>query len=923
MNIKNTLTPHSIPHWLLLLTAGALFAIQSLSVHANVSSVSITASPANTQVIGAPVDVTASSVASGPAEYQFGVKRQGDPQTQLLRDWGGPQWQWATSGLSDGNYILEVRARSVGNPVTYEAINWAGYQLVASTPVNQVSLSADPPLQQVEGGSVVFTADAVTTGSPEFQYLVKGPTDSAYQLVRDWGPALWESSTTGALTGNYIIQARARNVGSTVSYEAVTWLGYTLLSNAPSGLDIRPANTTCLATAQAPVNDRVATVSAFPNVLYPADLSVLTSLVQSPHDPNRWYALEKAGRVFSFSSAGGGSPAMTVLDLRAVIDSQGEGGMLGIAIHPDPADGRVFLFFTRPGNPQISYISSFLSTDGGNTLNPVTERIIGLLDQPSTVHKAGHLGFGPDGYLYISIGDGGGNNGPTRAQNTNNLYGTMLRLDVDNGTPYAIPPDNPFIGSGRPEIYALGFRNPWRWSFDPLNGDLWLGDVGEASWEEINKVVAGGNYGWGIREGAHCFPPGTMNCQTAGFIDPIVEYSHNDGVAVIGGYVYRGNAIPELNGIYLYADLFGKVWGIFTDVNGNPDPQLLIDIGLQGTVFSMAQDNEGEVYLVTPGDALKLVPLSGGPGPGFFPQKLSETGCVLQADPTQAAAGLIPYEINIPLWSDGASKDRWLALPDGETISYTLDGDLHFPVGSVLMKNFTLGGTLIESRLFMHHLDGTWGGYSYEWNASGTDADLLSEGKTINFNGQDYTYPSRTQCLRCHTAAAGFTLGPNIFQMNRDATYPSTGRTANQLVTLQHLDIFGPPLPAPHPQNLPALPEILDNSASLDVRARGYLHSNCGNCHMPGGGGRGPADFRYSLTGSLASMNICDVTPEVSNLGIANARLLAPGDPSRSIIAVRMQRLDSSTMPPVGHHVVDSDGLALISAWINSITACP
>jgi uncharacterized repeat protein (TIGR03806 family) len=246
------------------------------------------------------------------------------------------------------------------------------------------------------------------------------------------------------------------------------------------------------------------------------------------------------------------------------------------------------------------------------------------------------------------------------------------------------------------------------------------------------------------------------------------------------------------------------------------------------------------------------------------------------------------------------------------------EGDWEFPVGTVLMKRFRLGGKLIETRLLMRHEDGEWAGYSYEWDAGGRDATLLLGEKTKAVGGVTWTYPSRSQCLQCHTQAAGRVLGPETWQMNRDAFYPSTGRTANQLLTFEHVGLFAEPLGA-EPESLPALPDPWDAGEPLEERARSYLHANCSHCHRPGGTARGNADFRFDTP--FAEMNICDVESD-NDLGVAGARLLLPGDPSRSIISLRMHATDTNRMPPIGRNVVNEAGADLIDAWIESLASC-
>ncbi|MBI5442936.1 MAG: PQQ-dependent sugar dehydrogenase [Deltaproteobacteria bacterium] len=325
------------------------------------------------------------------------------------------------------------------------------------------------------------------------------------------------------------------------------------------------------------------------------------ALVQAPGDPGRWFVVEKAGRVRWFESDPAAGRASLVADISSRVESgPSEAGLLGMAFHPRFAqNGYVFLSYTAPGDgnpPLVSRISRFTSPDGGNALYPASEVVILSIDQPYTNHNGGGIGFGPDGYLYAGYGDGGSGGDPHRnGQNPRTLLGKMLRIDVDRGSPYAIPPDNPYArGGGRPEIFALGLRNPWRWSFDRETRELWVADVGQHQWEEVDRVERGGNYGWNIREGAHCFR--AKRCKTAGLIDPVAEYSHKDGFSITGGYVYRGKANPELRGFYVYADYgSGKVWG-FPVSEQTPKPRLLLETDLRPSSF--AEDSSGELYLL-------------------------------------------------------------------------------------------------------------------------------------------------------------------------------------------------------------------------------------------------------------------------------------------------------------------------------------
>jgi uncharacterized repeat protein (TIGR03806 family) len=616
-----------------------------------------------------------------------------------------------------------------------------------------------------------------------------------------------------------------------------------------------------------------------------------------------------------------------------------ETGLLGMAFHPNfPADNRVFMFYTflPEGGPLMSRLSSFRSNDGGATLNPATEAVLMTIIKPQDNHNGGHIAFGPDGFLYIGTGDGGGggdpNGNPGNGQRLTTLLGKMLRIDVNGAAPYQIPPSNPFAAnavcpaSGRasgncPEIYAYGFRNPWRWNFDRATGDLWLADVGQAEWEEVNQVTLGGNYGWRCREGAHDFnSDGTIGCNSSVLIDPVAEYHHALGFSITGGYVYRGLQNTPLFGRYLFGDyVSGRIFAWLPENATQPrQPTQLLDTDL--AISSFGQGNDGELYVVNRSGTLHRVVFEAAANSDPAPATLSATGCVNPSNATQPAAGLIPYAINAPFWSDGADKDRWLALPDEQNIAVQSDGDWSFPDGTVLMKNFRVGARLIETRLFMRHPDGVWGGFSYEWNAAQTEAALVEGGAVRDIGGgQNWIFPSESQCLDCHTEAAGHALGLETAQLNRSFTYPQTNRTANELTTLNHIALLTPPITDAAAQ--PAMPDPFDAAAPLGNRARAYLHTNCSQCHRPGTPTPSDMDLRY--TTALAATNACNVTPQSGDLGLgASARLIAPGSATTSLMTNRMNRRDAFAMPPLASNVVDAAGVALMTEWINGLAGC-
>ena len=704
----------------------------------------------------------------------------------------------------------------------------------------------------------------------------------------------------------------------------------------PQGLDTRPDNQTCIAPARPTNNATVSVIDAFP--LLP-DISLPTKILLEPVADPRWFVLEKNGVVTVFDPDAA-TATSTYIDLTVsrTIFTDLESGLLGMAFHPNyPTTPEIFLSYTIPhsGPASRSVFSRFILdnvvTPGAGTI----EQVIMVVDQDSDNHNGGDIAFGPDGFLYIGLGDGGGyGDSLNRAQDTDYLLGSMLRIDVTGPgvsfptTPYVIPPGNPFFGNATcgpglnaapcPEIYAWGLRNPWRWTFDADSNELWLADVGQDNYEEIDIIENGGNYGWPCREAAHNFRPSAPGCGP-GLIEPVSEYPRSEGASITGGYVYRGSAIPELIGRYVFGDYAtGKFWALQSDGTGGYTNDEIINTGFGPTSFGMGTDGElyfTDIYF----DRIRKIVPAGAPTPDTIPTLLSNSGCVDPGDITQPYSGLAPYDLNAPFWSDGANKSRFIGLPNGTMITRDVNDDWEFPNGTIIIKNFSLGGNLVETRHLMKHPDGIWAGYTYEWNALQTEATRVEGGKTVFTNGQNWIFPSESQCMACHTSAAGFSLGPETAQLNKDFTYPSTGRTANQLETLDHVLMFTTPLPGPA-SGLPVLTDPTDTGASLDLRARAYLHTNCAQCHRPGGPTPSSMDLRY--TTALGSTNACDALPQEGDLGIVNARLIAPGDASRSILVERANRRDSHGMPPVGSNLVDGDGVTLLTNWINGLASC-
>lgn len=319
---------------------------------------------------------------------------------------------------------------------------------------------------------------------------------------------------------------------------------------------------------------------------------------QSAHDgTSRFFIVEQGGTIRIVKGKKILSPPF--LNVSSIIVSGGETGLLGLAFHPQyKTNGRFFVNYTRRVNGQLQTVIAeyHVSSTNPNVADPNSGKVLLSFDQPFDNHKGGQLAFGPDGFLYICTGDGGSGGDPQgNGQKLTTLLGKMLRIDIDSGSLYAIPPDNPFVGTAgaKGEIFAYGFRNPWRFAFDNKTSKrLFVGDVGQDDWEEVDILTKGGNFGWNIMEGNHCYPPGS-NCNQTGLIKPIAEYSHSEGIAIIGGYVYRGAAIPALKGLYVFGDFgSGKIWTLQETQPGAWTRTPLLSAGFNISAFGRAGNNE-------------------------------------------------------------------------------------------------------------------------------------------------------------------------------------------------------------------------------------------------------------------------------------------------------------------------------------------
>ena len=559
-----------------------------------------------------------------------------------------------------------------------------------------------------------------------------------------------------------------------------------------------------------------------------------------------------------------------------------------------------------------------------------------IIEWDSNGHNGGDMAFGLDGMMYVGSGDGSTDSDADRVgQKLTTLRAKILRIDVDHpdedvpndGQHYSVPKDNPIFDEGsliatvedaRPETYAYGLRQPWRIVIDQATGQIWVGNQGQDLWEQVYLIERGANYGWSILEGTHTFNDDQQPGPTP-FSKPVAEHSHAEARAMTGGLVYSGSALPELRGAYLYADYStGRIWGIRHDGTKVTWHELIADTPLNITAFGT--DSRGEILICDyqPGEKggfYRLVPTPpASPDKPPFPKKLSESGLFADVTKHRMVDGVVPYQPVSPLWSDGTHKARFFALPPAKNASGTIvpakmgvtnERGWNFPDGTVLVKSFAIDeaeGDLstrrwIETR-FMLKEQGEWAGYSYEWNDDQTDAVLVgAEGKDREFHirsadlarhaggmkTQQWHYPSRTECMVCHSRASNFVLGLCTVQLNSDFDYAAVlGKghaTDNQLRTLEHLGLlevdwwgdragglYGKAIAAgiaekdrwawvgrqtasldPDAEKFPKRRSTLlskdplrtnrlvnpyDASHPLEARARSYLHSNCSSCHV-------------------------------------------------------------------------------------------
>lgn len=687
---------------------------------------------------------------------------------------------------------------------------------------------------------------------------------------------------------------------------------------------------------------------------------------------NDLYVFEMDGQIVRVEGTGENAKRSIFLDLRGQVLSDNR-GPADLAFHPNfgkaglvGAD-EVYVFYKRMDGYDV--LAKFKSLDG-RTADLGSEKV--LIEQHSSrTHTGGAIVFGIDGYLYISSGEE-----PSTDQTIEqDLLGGVLRIDVNmiggqvshpppkqpaNGSTnnYFIPSDNPFVGRANAleEFWALGLRNPYTMSVDTENGNIWLGEVGRKTWEEINLLQKGANYGWSYLEGD--MPTGlTRQPKSGKFVGweaaPFFSYEQAEGNnSIIGGFVYRGKKWPQLTGQYIFGDNgSSRIWAIPTS-KSPPSVSTLTRLPLHRFegITGFGTNTNGEIFISVlgnkrfnrPGQILKLVPNTSSQDRSTrFESKLSETRLFTDMKLMIPASGVIPYVVNSPFWSDGAVKSRWIVLPGDGTASdpeidrIVVDGDypheFSFPTGTLFIKHFEVSPDKrhpqklrrLETRLIRLTADGIEG-LVYQWNEAQTDAYLIQGRKVIDFTGSiggshrqldDWTIPSSADCHMCHNKNAGYILGVNVPQLNRMVGDPSGDTEYNQINEWNNQGMLSGSAIRPEPiskQELSGWPRMVsldDTTAPLEERAISYLAANCGYCHrkdIPGRPPRPVFDLRFHIPLQHRGL-------------IGKSTVVVPGSLRKSRLYSRLTSTDIDRMPPIGHRTVDDEAAAVISKWIKSL----
>jgi putative heme-binding domain-containing protein len=679
---------------------------------------------------------------------------------------------------------------------------------------------------------------------------------------------------------------------------------------------------------------------AFPKVGF-------TNLVDMQPLPgtNRLVAIEQAGKIYSFVEDDATDKKDLLIDLTTELkgldkipDCKGVGNAYSIAFHPKFSDNRYcYVCYVLDAKtrgkvlPLGSRVSRFtvMKADPPRC-DPGSEVV--MLEWLAGGHNGCTLVFGKDGRLYASTGDAADPSPPdslNTGQNIGDLLASVLRIDVDgssNDRNYAVPADNPFVKTpgARPEVWAYGLRNPWRMSFDRLTGDLWAADVGWEAWEMVYRIQRGGNYGWSVTEGPQTVRPDAARGPTP-ILPPQLSLSHADAASITGGYVYRGKKLPGLVGHYLFGDWeTRRLWSAKVEEGGRLAPYRRF-ADTDKRVVSFCERPDGELYVLTyeEGHAYRIVPNNETASTQKFPTKLSETGLFSSVRDDAPAAGVLPFMPNASQWNDGAIATRLVAIP-GTASPRIEDGKQMFPKDTVLVRTFSLDAPdskrrRIETQV-LHFTGLRWNGYSYRWNDDQTDAELVdAAGAEQNFTVADpsapagrrekvYHFPSRAQCAACHNSFAEFTLAFTAQQLGQAGASGS-----DRLSYFRDLRL----LPPKSPENRPALAGL--SAENAEAAARSYLHVNCSHCHRFGGGGSALIDLRYELP--LPQARTVDQPPTLGDFGIKAARIIAPGDPARSVMLYRMAKLGRGRMPHIGSYEVDREGLQLMARWVRQLKA--